>query len=159
MSNVLIGIIGVILFIGLALAGALFLGPRFQESRNNSTASAQVAGMKQVADAIGLYRLNEGRDDLPRDSGTVIATLTNAGYLKAPVVDVTGKATEIWYSATNQKKSMHVLLGAQDQAICDAVNRQAGNGSTKTGLDFDSVVGQLGCVDFGGGNRVIYVSA
>jgi len=42
MSNVLIGIIGVILFIGLALAGALFLGPRFQESTNNSRGSAVI---------------------------------------------------------------------------------------------------------------------
>jgi hypothetical protein len=159
MSNVLIGIIGVILFIGLALAGALFLGPRFQESRNNSIASAQVAGMKQVADAISLYRLSEGRDDLPRNSGTIIATLKNAGYLKSPVIDVTGRNTEIWYSPTDHARTMHVMLGAQEASICDAVNRQAGNGTTKTGLDFDNVVGQLGCIDFGGGNRVIYVSA
>ena len=42
MSNVLIGIIGVILFIGLALAGALFLGPRFQAATISSKASATV---------------------------------------------------------------------------------------------------------------------
>jgi hypothetical protein len=62
MSNVLIGIIGVILFIGLALAGALFLGPRFQESTNISKASAYVAQGKQIADAMQMYRIQEGRD-------------------------------------------------------------------------------------------------
>lgn len=33
MTNVLIGIIGVILFIGLALALALFMGPQFTNRR------------------------------------------------------------------------------------------------------------------------------
>ena len=42
MSNVLIGIIGVILLIGLVLAGALFLGARFQAAADNSRASASV---------------------------------------------------------------------------------------------------------------------
>ena len=60
MSNVLIGIIGVILFIGLALAGALFLGPRFQESTNNSRASAAVQAVAQVASAANMYRVQEG---------------------------------------------------------------------------------------------------
>ncbi len=60
MSNVLIGIIGVILFIGLALAGALFLGPRFQEATTNSKAAASVQIMKQIADAANLYTVQEG---------------------------------------------------------------------------------------------------
>lgn len=57
MSNVLIGIIGVILFIGLALAGALFLGPRFQDSTNNSKAAAVVQTMTQLANASNMYRI------------------------------------------------------------------------------------------------------
>jgi type II secretory pathway pseudopilin PulG len=62
MSNVLIGIIGVILFIGLALAGALFLGPRFQDATNTSKASAYVSQGKQIADAMQMYRVQEGSD-------------------------------------------------------------------------------------------------
>ena len=61
MSNVLIGIIGVILFIGLALAGALFLGPRFQDSKISSSAAASVQALSQAANAVELYNLNEGR--------------------------------------------------------------------------------------------------
>src|SRR3546814_7999702 len=61
MSNVLIGIIGVILFIGLAIAGALFLGPRFQESTNNSSASASVQAVSQIASAANMFEVQEGR--------------------------------------------------------------------------------------------------
>src|SRR3546814_18801710 len=61
MSNVLIGIIGVILFIGLALAGALFLGPRFQESTNNSRPSASVQAVSQIASAANMFAVQEGR--------------------------------------------------------------------------------------------------
>ncbi len=61
MSNVLIGIIGVILFIGLALAGALFLGPRFQEATNNSKASSVTSTLQQAAAAASMYELQSGR--------------------------------------------------------------------------------------------------
>ena len=78
MSNVLIGIIGVILFIGLALAGALFLGPRFQESKISSSAAASVQALSQTANAVQLYNLNEGRR-LPAGMGSVAV---GSEYLK-----------------------------------------------------------------------------
>ena len=62
MSNVLIGIIGVILFIGLALAGALFLGPRFQQSTNNSKASASVQAVSQVGNAANMANVQKRHD-------------------------------------------------------------------------------------------------
>lgn len=79
MSNVLIGIIGVILFIGLALAGALFLGPRFQESTQNSQASALMSSLKQASDAAELRALDLGIATTP---STHVSFLTNGGYLK-----------------------------------------------------------------------------
>ncbi len=72
MSNVLIGIIGVILFIGLALAGALFLGPRFQESTNNAKAAAVAQSVSQIAHAANLYAANEG-------SSYISSTSENSG--------------------------------------------------------------------------------
>jgi hypothetical protein len=81
MSNVLIGIIGVILFIGLALAGALFLGPRFQQATANSKAAATVQAISQVARALELYEVQEGRQYV---AGTT-STLISAGYMKAPI--------------------------------------------------------------------------
>jgi len=79
MSNVLIGIIGVILFIGLALAGALFLGPRFQEATLNSRGSAAVQAVHQIANAANMYQVNEGTT-----LGTnQISLLQSKGYLKS----------------------------------------------------------------------------
>ncbi len=60
MSNVLIGIIGVILFIGLALAGALFLGERFQQSRNASNAASVMTSLDQMANAASMRRVMIG---------------------------------------------------------------------------------------------------
>ncbi|RYY05529.1 MAG: hypothetical protein EON55_26210, partial [Alphaproteobacteria bacterium] len=80
MSNVLIGIIGVILFIGLALAGALFLGPRFQEATLNSRASAIMTGVKQIADAVEMRRVNEGSRLVKSGQPTF---LVSQGYLKS----------------------------------------------------------------------------
>ena len=157
MSNVLIGIIGVILFIGLALAGALFLGPRFQEATVNSKASAQMAGLKQVADAVNMYRIQEGRDDLPQNSGAVQTSLVSARYMKAPFVDASGKGVEIWYSTTAGNRR-HILLGQQDQNLCTAVNRQYGVNTTPTGSDLADITGTAGCIDFGAGNRILFIA-
>jgi hypothetical protein len=68
MSNVLIGIIGVILFIGLALAGALFLGRAFSDAGSTSEAAGISTKMKQTADAVQLYRLTTGETEIASDS-------------------------------------------------------------------------------------------
>jgi type II secretory pathway pseudopilin PulG len=94
MSNVLIGIIGVILFIGLALAGALFLGPRFQDATNTSKASAYVSQGKQIADAMQMYRVQEGtvvpiNTPIERFSGSYLKSVPNGWFLYSlgPPVD------------------------------------------------------------------------
>jgi hypothetical protein len=60
MSNVLIGIIGVILFIGLALAGALILGDDFKSSTNDTRAATVVQGVTQLAQAVSMSNLKTG---------------------------------------------------------------------------------------------------
>jgi hypothetical protein len=65
MSNVLIGIIGVILFIGLALAGALFLGPRFSTTQTTASVATLMSGMKQVADAADMRKVDLGKSYNP----------------------------------------------------------------------------------------------
>lgn len=61
MSNVLIGIIGVILFIGLALAGALILGDDFKTASSSSQAAAIVSQLQQTQSAVEMWRLKTGR--------------------------------------------------------------------------------------------------
>jgi hypothetical protein len=141
MSNVLIGIIGVILFIGLALAGALFLGPRFQEATVNSKASAEISQVHQYAAAISMFELQEGEkyDDsksdrlipaylktLPRNTGG-----TNyAGYFVLNGVPVT---------------FMNLSYNGLDKAICEAIQRQLTGTGTVPIMVGSTLPGKGGC--------------
>jgi hypothetical protein len=139
MSNVLIGIIGVILFIGLALAGALFLGPRFQQSANDAKASAAVQAVKQVTDAANMYRLETGKPIRLHES----AKLVDDRYLKSMpqimgrgpfLIDAVGCAG----CAGSEAEALGVgyYLGTDGEArrVCEAVSRQTGQ--TASGQPF-----------------------
>jgi hypothetical protein len=120
MSNVLIGIIGVILFIGLALAGALFLGPRFQEATINSKASAEISQVHQYAAAISMFELQEGEKyDLSKLSRLV------PSYLKTLPTN-TGGTNQAGYHVygTTPIAFMNLSYNGQDKAICEAIQRQ-----------------------------------
>jgi len=127
MSNVLIGIIGVILFIGLALAGALFLGPRFQESTNSSKAAAISAAIAQSANAVHLYEANEGKRIVVGD----YPLMMEMGYMKtrpyeAYVRDVDGGSLD------GSKVDMIMISSTMNPSfasdeICRAYNRQVGS--------------------------------
>ncbi len=60
MSNVLIGIIGVILFIGLALAGALILGDDFKTANSGTRAAAILSQGRQIQHALSMYYIKTG---------------------------------------------------------------------------------------------------
>ena len=136
MSNVLIGIIGVILFIGLALAGALFLGPRFQESQNASRASAAVQVSQQIANAAQLRQVDSGE----RGTAGRASVLSAAGYLKsAPANPVengweTGTVDEngqldgpaVYSVVAMYDWPADAGMNAQRSAICAAVAKQYG---------------------------------
>src|SRR3546814_18434685 len=79
MSNVLLGIIGVILFIGLALAGALFLGEEFQKAsqRNKAMLLAQMAA--QISADASLSETETGREIAAR---ATVSNIVIRGYLR-----------------------------------------------------------------------------
>jgi hypothetical protein len=133
MSNVLIGIIGVILFIGLALAGALFLGPRFQESTNNSKASAIIQATAQVANATSMYTVQEGA--APNDAASLVSTkylkslpsnqLSAAGFT---ILDADGRTPDNPLVPNTPFKPAWVVTSAgTNAAVCEAIERQSGN--------------------------------
>jgi hypothetical protein len=145
MSNVLIGIIGVILFIGLALAGALFLGPRFQESTNNSKASAAVQAVAQVSSAANMATVQNGyvlaataanagaMADVVGASGTEAAkSLKGNGFLKSvPTnpLDGTNSIALLSSAGSNSAGDAHFAvmpIGSND-AVCNAISRQSGS--------------------------------
>lgn len=143
MSNVLIGIIGVILFIGLALAGALFLGPQFHKAYVNSQAVAVTQMISQVMAASSLFRTEEGVPIIARDS---VTRLLSAGYLSTlpgnPYIDRGGFPFRTLYSGDLQSSAFYadivmLNLGPQSEAenVCEAINRQAGNGEDIYELD------------------------
>lgn len=140
MSNVLIGIIGVILFIGLALAGALFLGPRFQSANNNAAAAAAVQKLSQVSAAYSQYVLMEGTE-YPWTGGITAPgdEIYTKGYLKAQVsgptgvqaiiTNAAGSGNRTATSAANVPYAVIMLLGTDGAAkgTCEAIQRQEGN--------------------------------
>ena len=85
MSNVLIGIIGVILFIGLALAGALILGDDFRSASNTSQAAALMSQMKQAADAADMFKVKTGAAYVP----AIETDFLVPRFLKTPAVNPT----------------------------------------------------------------------
>jgi hypothetical protein len=126
MSNVLIGIIGVILFIGLALAGALFLGRQFQSVSTQKDASAAMATVNQVAQAIYLANSDRGGPVVPANG---MNALIADGYLKAapsnPVWSGNGPELMNDFSQqTGQAKLVIMKLGPQGREACAHIARQ-----------------------------------
>jgi hypothetical protein len=84
-SNVLIGIIGVILFIGLALAGALILGDDFKTATSSSQAAAVMSQLQQTQSAIEMWRLKTGqRQIMTQDTSFLVPR-----FLKTTAVNIT----------------------------------------------------------------------
>ncbi len=140
MSNVLIGIIGVILFIGLALAGALILGSDFMTAGNESRAAASVTQMSQVSNAIQMYEIKTGRTFT---AGTSLSTLIPRFLKSLPSNPTTGPAPETYTSQvvnSGGRTSLVLMeLGTRAQAVCQAISQQNGLGVIPIANDVASV--------------------
>jgi type II secretory pathway pseudopilin PulG len=169
MSNVLIGIIGVILFIGLALAGALFLGDRFQDAGNAGKAAAAMQSTKQISEAIQLYDLDSGQTfNASQSLDPIVPT-----YLKQkpvnPIYPEWGFDTrdaDGEYAGRAVMAGFGFPTGGRNKAICLAAARAAGmampsNGDVPTSASLPNdpsgcyyLTGKWGSV--GGSHYVMY---
>ncbi len=157
MSNVLIGVIGVILFIGLALAGALFLGPRFQEATINSKAATLVQQANQVAQARSMYKVQQGQEPTDFSEAGLVP-----GFLKTRPVNPTNPDYNYnfidqdgaWAGPSGTGKPGYlVIAGIGGDAtvaakICAAVSRQSGlaiDGPQEI-TAFTQIVGNVACI-------------
>ena len=129
MSNVLIGIIGVILFIGLALASTLFLGNRFSEAGNDAEAARVMSEGGQINRAFELYQINERQ--MPDGSGEtgelnerVIAQMVTEGYLKSAPIGAEGGKWHV--SPQGGAVLASIGSGEESEAVCRSARRQAG---------------------------------
>lgn len=141
MSNVLIGIIGVILFIGLALAGALFLGPRFQEATVNSKASAEMGQVHQYAAAVSLFELQEGETySLAKVSRLV------PDYLKSLPRNTGGTNSASYAVYGNDRIAlMNLSYNGLDKAICETIQKQMTGASDVPVQSGNVIPGKAGC--------------
>lgn len=163
MSNVLIGIIGVILFIGLALAGALILGDDFRSAGNDSKAAIVQSQLKQVADAAVMARIKTGR---PVMAGQVDATSPLIPrFLKTPPTNpvrpvVSGSGYILIGANGNQETSyeaktaiVYLNSDSVSKAICESIDRISGRTTDAQAFDpstrsfvYNDIVGQTGCM-------------
>ena len=132
MSNVLIGIIGVILFIGLALAGALILGDDFRSASHDSKAAASVQTLSQVAAAVNMHNLKRGTSL----SGGTLTTLVPR-FLKAVPVNPTGGFAPDLHSAASDYTgpAAFAVMEIRNEGACLAINQQMGVAQTVPPLD------------------------
>jgi len=163
-SNVLIGIIGVILFIGLALAGALILGDDFRSSSNDTKAAQISQAIHQMASAASMYELKTGRRLMDGDQGLLIPRFLKS--IPANPIYAASSAYPHQYmlsyqqdnpsSARSTLKANYVVLflysgtpagDVQMKAVCDSINSSAGIASSATTVAGPSV---FGCVDYAG---------
>lgn len=132
MTNVLVGIIGVILFIGLALASAMFLGPRFQQAFVDSKAMTLSQMASQINLALSMRRTDAG---VPFVARTSVATLASTGYLNSlpinPYLGEGGFPFRVLYSGDLGSPLFYadvvfVSLGHTKEVpqVCQAINRQ-----------------------------------
>ena len=146
MSNVLIGIIGVILFIGLALAGALILGDDFQSSSSASKAAAVVQGLQQTSNAYSMQVLKTGAPIMSDQGETVVATLIAGKRLKAaPVNPVNAANAVVGYDDIGQRSAAKpmgtiiVTLGPASERrlrdVCYAIEEQMGATNPAASVD------------------------
>ena len=81
MSNVIIGIIGVVLFIGLSVASASWIGPQVMASRIEAAAVGYLNQSGQIARAVETFTSEKGR--LPVEAGrNPIEILVSERYMK-----------------------------------------------------------------------------
>jgi hypothetical protein len=150
-SNVLIGIIGVILFIGLAIAGASFLGPRFSQSTNMSKAASVVSSMDQMANAAKMRKASVGATG-PSGSPNYLVT---EGYLKSVPANILDNVSSYfdfrdangYYTGSAAYALAGLNAGKQDHVgVCKEINRQTGvGGADGTPPSAAAPVGRMGC--------------
>lgn len=163
MSQMFIGIIGIVVVIGLAIAGAVYFGDQFQQSRTKSRAAAAVAGTSQVAHAATLAYTTDGVQ--LKAAADVTAQLVNTGYLSSvptnPVVPTNAPRlmtlAGVVASGAAEVAAMD-LGGAAADETCVQIARQTGQNpaataATITTTSFNTAIAASvsGCIKAGTG--------
>jgi hypothetical protein len=130
MLTVLMGLVALVLFVVLALAGAMLFG----RSLDDTKALAAIQAVTQVSGAASLYRFDGGR----QRPGMQASDLVAAGYLKTEPTFRGGSAIML---GVGPAAGAYVRLKGNAKGVCRSINRQ-----TNRRPDIPSeMVGPLGC--------------
>jgi hypothetical protein len=139
-SNVLLGIIGVIFFIGLALAGASYFGSAITGSKVEASATDYLNQSSQIARAIDQYVSDNGT--LPIDgTNEPVAILVSKRYMtKAPPG---GRSP--WVMSASAKALLTPAAGTVEEGlkVCVAARKKANIPSPSNVLKCDGSTGAL----------------
>ncbi|QAY80143.1 hypothetical protein [Sphingosinicella sp. BN140058] len=127
MSNVIIGIIGAMMVIGLALASATYFGPRVTQTHNQGDAQLAIEAVSSAANAI---RVRDLEKSSVFQSGTDLSSL-NPDYLPEAPRNPFGGPAPMALNATGDTTGVaHFvalkLAGLRASKICDEISRQTG---------------------------------
>ena len=148
MSNVLIGIIGIILFIGLALAGALYLGEQFSASSASSRAAAIASTLQQTAYAANMYELETGRTVVTRSDTRNGQFLVPEFLKQQPLNPHTGGPVTITDSegrSSNGNRGVIMYATVGDRTddfardICRNIEKNAGAPNPEESMNSDNI--------------------
>jgi hypothetical protein len=144
MSNVLVGIIGVILFIGLALAGALLLGNDFMTASATTQGAVLSSQLQQLSQAYLGMKMRRGITLQADVNGNLAQTLINnkalAGMPTNPVMTANSYLTADaagTVGSTNELGVIFTRLGQSAKAkdICYSIEETAGNTNPSAAVD------------------------
>lgn len=129
MSQMFIGIIGIIVVVGLALAGAIFFGEQFQQSRSRARAAAALAVTSEIAFAAEAALAAEGGRILA--GADITAQLVTPGYLKAVPVNplIEANVPRLMSETgllTGRADAAVIDLGSGAEVVCRQVGIQSG---------------------------------
>lgn len=160
MSNVLIGIIGVALFIGLAIAGAVLLGDDIRIASDDSKATAVASGLNQISQALDLRSLRTGTSiaGMASQQSDLNAMLVPR-FLKEPYLTAQGAAPQLQQLGAK----IYVTLGGIPMTVCRALHFQ-GTGQSELpdadGATLPDPPGRRGCMRFGDADvGIAYIEA
>lgn len=145
MSNVLIGIIGVILFIGLALAGALILGDDFKSASSDAKAAAVQSQMQQFAQAIAMYSLKTGRPMMSMDPQSLLVPRFLKNIPVNPVVPANGAGMIDAAGRTAGEARFITMSIGNSKDVCDAISMTS-SGIPAPDVTDVSMMKTAGCV-------------
>ena len=169
MSNVIIGIIGVILFIGLAIAGTTILGRDFMTAGSSSVAAVVSSHLQQIAQAAQAQKARRGTI-IASSTADYPGALVSLGALKAVPVNPLrpGNVYDVTSAAFGKDSSeaafVYTQLGPQNDQrahdACLAIEETVGSANPAARVDaaVDPVASaqanrRLGCLSattFGG---------